>query len=177
MPRVVLSALQWEIVGRADGTLTPIRLARELGRAGYAVLTEVRRLAAAGLVALPAGAIPLVVRDAPTAHRPVPLIPYTGEVVRPPAGGDGSRVDPPVAEVSVPRRRAPTGSPPGDEPAPPIRAAVPAPAPPGSLPALPRRAPGERLPDLTDELQSAAAPVPADEALLKRIRTALKALR
>jgi hypothetical protein len=184
VPRVVLSTLQWEIVGRADGTLTPIQLARELGRAGYAVLTEVRRLAAAGLIALPAGAIPLVVRDAPTAHRPVPLIPYTGELVRPPASDDvptgRARIDPPVAEAAeaaVPRRRPPTARPPGDEPAPPIRAAVPAPAPPGSLPALPRRAPGERLPDLTDEQQIAAAPVPADEALLKRIRTALKALR
>ena len=91
VPRVVLSALQWEIVGRADGTLTPIRLARELGRAGYAVLTEVRRLAAAGLIALPAGAIPLVVRDAPIARAAVALIPYTAGWTDP--GRARSRVD------------------------------------------------------------------------------------
>ncbi|MDG4827555.1 hypothetical protein O7635_37415 [Asanoa sp. WMMD1127] len=337
VPRVVLSALQWEIVGRADGTLTPTGLARELGRAGYAVLTEVRRLAATGLIALPAGAIPLIVRDAPL-KRAVPAIPLTDEVaasllgearagdgparvaagdLRPAAPaadvaaglaapratrgsratgagtsagdahggrhlraadsagdvglpprdaraaasaddggpgrsprdiraaasaddggpgrsrrdvraaaavGDGSAgssgrglrgaasadgdgpgrsardiraaaggdipvpLDPASrprgdATPAMPRRRTPIGADqpdpltaPGDDPAPPIRAAVPAPAPPGSLPALPRREPGERLPHLP-ESSSAAPPVPADEALLKRIRTALKALR
>ncbi|GIF49834.1 hypothetical protein DFJ67_0133 [Asanoa ferruginea] len=160
-PRVVLSALQWEIVGRADGALTPTALARALGRAGYAVLTEVRRLAANGLVALPAGALPLPI--------------HSGRDERP------SRSTPPLAEpaakprVEVPRRRTPVEP---DGPAPPIRASVPAPAPPGSLPALPRRAPGERLPVLPDPPESTSPPpVPADEALLKRIRTALKALR
>ena len=160
-PRVVLSALQWEIVGRADGALTPTGLARALGRAGYAVLTEVRRLAAVGLVALPAGALPLPI--------------HGGRDERP------SRTAPPVTEpaakprVEVPRRRAPAEQ---DGPAPPIRASVPAPAPPGALPTLPRRAPGERLPVLPDPLESTSPPpVPADEALLKRIRTALKALR
>ncbi|WP_344387427.1 ADAM 12 protein, partial [Asanoa iriomotensis] len=97
VPRVVLSALQWEIVGQADGTLTPVALARKLGRAGYAVLTEVRRLAAAGLIALPAGAIPLPVQNAPI-KRPVPAIPYTDQVDPPAPAG------PPVA---MPRRGRP----------------------------------------------------------------------
>ena len=147
VPRVVLSALQWEIVGRADGTLTPIRLARELGRAGYAVLTEVRRLAAAGLIALPAGRDPAggprrarrAAADAPDpVHR-------RGRADVAAGRGPGSTADGRPCRADGHRPR-----PPGDEPAPPIRAAVPAPAPPGSLPALPRRAPGERLPDLTD---------------------------
>jgi hypothetical protein len=181
VPRVVLSALQWEIIGQADGTLTPVALARKLGRAGYAVLTEVRRLAAAGLIALPAGAIPLPVQTAPIA-RPIPAIPYTDQVevpltreARAPARAE--------AAAAVPRRRAPAdGFAPRDRStdgaAPPIRAAVPAPAPPGALPALPRRAPGERLPTMPDPPESVPPPpVPTDEALLKRIRTALKALR
>ncbi|GIF68625.1 hypothetical protein Ais01nite_66600 [Asanoa ishikariensis] len=238
VPRVVLSALQWEIVGRADGTLNPIGLAKELGRAGYAVLTEVRRLAAAGLIALPAGAIPLVVRNAPIAQRPAPLIPWTEQMERSDVATGLARVDPAAAlnkpavalgnpaaalrspsaslgnpgaslgnpaaslgnpaaslgnpaaslgnpaaalgDAGMPRRRtpvAPERSEAFDDAALPIRAAVPAPAPPGSLPALPRRAPGERLPEMTEEPLDVAAPVPADEALLKRIRTALKALR
>jgi len=143
VPRVVLSDLQWEIVAQADGRLSATGLARQLGRAGYAVLTEVRRLAAAGLVA-------------PAA----------------PGAADGAPATVGRAAMSTPR--PPDG-------APPIRAAVPAPAPRGALPALPRRAPGERLPELAASPAAAPAPtappVPADEALLKRIRTALKALR
>ena len=51
VPRVALTALQWEILAHADGTRTPTDLARVLGRAGFAVLQEVRRLAANGLLA------------------------------------------------------------------------------------------------------------------------------
>ncbi|GIF72317.1 ADAM 12 protein [Asanoa siamensis] len=238
VPRVVLSALQWEIVGRADGTLPPTRLARELGRAGYAVLTEVRRLAAAGLIALPAGAIPLVVQQAPLAARPAPVLPLPAQAEppgRPAARGEAAvplRRRTPAAAIatasasgsgagsasgfgsasgpgsgpSAPGSSRASASEPGsasgsgpasgssaasgggsgaaagggsgaDDSALPIRAAVPAPAPPGSLPPLPQRAPGERLPEIPDAQRTVPPPVPADEALLKRIRTALKALR
>jgi hypothetical protein len=54
--RIRLSAVQWEIVLHADGQRTPTGMARHLGRAAYACLQEVRRLAADGLVRLPAPA-------------------------------------------------------------------------------------------------------------------------
>ncbi|MEV0196971.1 hypothetical protein [Nonomuraea sp. NPDC050691] len=57
---VTLTAVQWEIVTRADEEATPLDLARRLGRSGYSVLLAVRRLAASGLLAPPdpAGASP-----------------------------------------------------------------------------------------------------------------------
>ncbi|GAA5055862.1 hypothetical protein HNP84_006306 [Thermocatellispora tengchongensis] len=51
--RVVLDALQWEVLVNADGTATPAELARRLGRPAYSVLMAVRRLAAAGLLMKP----------------------------------------------------------------------------------------------------------------------------
>lgn len=48
--RVVLSALQFELLVAADGARTPAALARLLGRAGYVTLQQVRELAAAGLI-------------------------------------------------------------------------------------------------------------------------------
>ncbi|MBN6053719.1 hypothetical protein JYK22_17395, partial [Nonomuraea sp. RK-328] len=48
---VTLTAVQWEIVTRADEEATPLDLARRLGRSGYSVLLAVRRLAASGLLA------------------------------------------------------------------------------------------------------------------------------
>ncbi|WP_433079713.1 ADAM 12 protein [Dactylosporangium sp. CA-052675] len=53
LDRVLLSGLQWEIVLHADGQRTPQELAGLLGRSAYAVTLDVRRLAAAGLVAAP----------------------------------------------------------------------------------------------------------------------------
>ncbi|WP_084958929.1 MarR family transcriptional regulator [Thermoactinospora rubra] len=50
---VVLSALQWEILTRADGQATPLELARRLGRPAFTVLLAVRRMAAEGLLDRP----------------------------------------------------------------------------------------------------------------------------
>ncbi|GAA2267184.1 hypothetical protein GCM10010149_04550 [Nonomuraea roseoviolacea subsp. roseoviolacea] len=47
---VTLTAVQWEIITRADEEATPLDLARLLGRSGYSVLLAVRRLAASGLL-------------------------------------------------------------------------------------------------------------------------------
>ncbi|MGW7482703.1 MarR family transcriptional regulator [Nonomuraea muscovyensis] len=47
---VTLSRVQWEVVTHADHELTPLELARRLGRSGYSVLQAVRELAAAGLL-------------------------------------------------------------------------------------------------------------------------------
>ncbi|WP_425566959.1 hypothetical protein, partial [Sphaerisporangium flaviroseum] len=51
--RVVLDAVQWEVVLNADATATPVELARRLGRPVYAVLFAVRQLGAAGLLLQP----------------------------------------------------------------------------------------------------------------------------
>jgi hypothetical protein len=58
LDRVLLSGLQWEIVLHADGRRTPQELAGLLGRSAYAVMLDVRRLAAAGLVLQPEPAEP-----------------------------------------------------------------------------------------------------------------------
>jgi hypothetical protein len=52
--RVTLTAPQWELLISADGQRTPADLAQLLGRAGYATIQELRRLAALGLIELPA---------------------------------------------------------------------------------------------------------------------------
>lgn len=73
--RVLLSGLQWEILLHADGSRTPCELAHLLARSGYAVVLETRRLAAAGLLALPAPVDPPrhapdeVVREVPAPPR------------------------------------------------------------------------------------------------------------
>ncbi|GGS78733.1 hypothetical protein GCM10010156_41820 [Planobispora rosea] len=51
--RVLLTALQWEVLVGADCTATPAELARKLGRPAYSVLLAVRQLAAAGLLRVP----------------------------------------------------------------------------------------------------------------------------
>ncbi|MEV1289275.1 ADAM 12 protein [Micromonospora sp. NPDC049679] len=48
--RVVLTAAQWELVVHADGRRTAADLSELLGRPGYATLQELRRLSAAGLL-------------------------------------------------------------------------------------------------------------------------------
>ncbi|SHN29621.1 DUF4388 domain-containing protein [Cryptosporangium aurantiacum] len=64
LPRdqVVVDGLRWELLLNADGRRTPLDLARQLGRGGFAMLLEVRRLAAIGLVQPPSatGAAPVV---------------------------------------------------------------------------------------------------------------------
>lgn len=151
--RVTVTALQWELLIHADGQRTPADLALLLGRAGYATIQELRRLAAQGLIELPEG------RD---------------DFARPAQ----HRVAPPPAEKpsAVPVISGPPPSPPPSLP-------PPAPPPPGDgntgpnrLPRLARRKPGAKLPK---ELATENPPVHqgTDEVLLKRIRTALRALR
>ncbi len=155
--RITLTAPQWELLVHADGQRTPADLAQLLGRAGYATVQELRRMAALGLLEQPEP--PRAVED-------------PGLVRLPRARGtavDAHRVVPGAAEeplVEVVSRSAPaSGDPPGGEPA-------------GTVyrPRLARRKPGAKLPK-----EVAAEPPPphpgADEVLLKRIRTALRALR
>ena len=56
--RITLTALQWELLVHADGQRTPADLAQLLGRAGYATIQELRRLAALGLIERPAERAP-----------------------------------------------------------------------------------------------------------------------
>ncbi|GAA4585259.1 hypothetical protein BJY16_002973 [Actinoplanes octamycinicus] len=153
--RVTVTAMQWELLIHADGQRTPADLALLLGRAGYATIQELRRLAALGLIELPA------TRASET----------TDFVRIPQHRGDAApvaRPDPPPAVPVV------AGPPP----------ALPPPAPPpgegntgpNRLPRLARRKPGAKLPK---ELAVENPPVHqgTDEVLLKRIRTALRALR
>lgn len=61
-----------ELLGLADGRRTPVELARLLGRSTYATIVEVRRLAAAGLIATPPDAPDaLDPHDAPAAATPL----------------------------------------------------------------------------------------------------------
>jgi hypothetical protein len=162
--RVWLTAPQWELLVAADGQRTPADLAQLLGRAGYATVQELRRLAAAGLLELPEARGP-----------------GTGGpafVRLPRARGPAVDVRRPV--VTAPREAAAApivAGPAADEP--PRPAAQPEPS--GDAahrpPRLARRKPGARLPK---ELASGLGPPEppcADEVLLKRIRTALRALR
>ncbi len=161
--RISLTSLQWELLVNADGQRTPADLALLLGRAGYATVQELRRMAAMGLIELPE-----VRSEGP-------------EFVRLPHGrGAAADVQRPAAPVvSGARASAPV----------PVPVAPPAPDPPRHLaedaggqaiyrpPArLARRKPGAKLPK-----EVAGEPPPVhqgtDEVLLKRIRTALRALR
>jgi hypothetical protein len=189
--RVWLTAPQWELLVAADGQRTPADLAQLLGRAGFATVQELRRLAAQGLLELPE-----VRDDAPEFVR----LPRSGgtavDVHRPPAGTDFPLPGPVVSGSApvVPAPGAPPAHPPPPAPlvsatppapAPLVSATPPAPAPlvsatppppPVPPPRLARRKPGAKLPK-----ELAAEPPPAhpgtDEVLLKRIRTALRALR
>ena len=163
--RVVLTALQWELLVHADGQRTPADLALLLGRAGFATIQELRRLAALGLIELPE--------------------------VRAADGPDFVRLPQPRG-VAVPLDRPAVEAPPvpvitGAEPVP-ARTAPPDSDPPvvagggeGNAgvyrpPRLARRKPGAKLPK---EMATENPPVHqgTDEVLLKRIRTALRALR
>jgi hypothetical protein len=167
-PRLVVTAPQWELIVHCDGQRTATELARLLGRAGYTTLLELRRLAAAGLVA----AIP---PDEPAADAPAGDPPEVAKAVgraavaaktQGRAGRDKSDAAA-AAEKNTTVRRA-GGS---------RRAVAAAPGAAGR-PAqagarLPRRTPGEQL--------SGPDPPPAfrdepDEALLNRIRSGLEAL-
>ena len=193
--RIWLTAPQWELLVHADGQRTPADLALLLGKAGFATIQELRRLAALGLLELPDTRTDLpsfvrLPRAAGTAvdlRRP-PVRPDDGSAasvvagVRPaaprPAAADPVRqssapvevrqASPPIevrqsSAVEVEQSSGPVGEP---------TAA-------GTVhrpPRLARRKPGAKLPR---ELASEAPPAHpgADEVLLKRIRTALRALR
>ncbi|WP_231954824.1 MarR family transcriptional regulator [Actinoplanes derwentensis] len=167
--RVTITAPQWELLVHADGQRTPADLAQLLGRAGYAIIQELRRMAAAGLIEQPA-------ERAPETHEFVRL-PH-------PRGSSAPLGRPAVAPVSPPVIAGPA-PPARNPPDPPVIApAVPPPAvasPPDqnagtNRPRLARRKPGAKLPK---EVAGESPPVHqgTDEVLLKRIRTALRALR
>ncbi|GAB1690134.1 DUF4388 domain-containing protein [Krasilnikovia sp. M28-CT-15] len=162
--RVWLTAPQWELIVHADGQRTPADLAQLLGRAGYATVQELRRLGALGLLEVPEP------QQRP-ARRPefVRLPPVRGAAV------DVSR--PVIAAPAGSGAAVPDDHPTGYVPATAVRG-IPPPEDGARLPppGLARREPGARLPA---ELGGRAAvePTGADEVLLKRIRSALRALR
>ncbi|GIF00146.1 DUF4388 domain-containing protein [Paractinoplanes rishiriensis] len=155
--RITLTALQWELLVHADGQRTPADLAQLLGKAGYATIQELRRLAALGLLELPE-----VRADAPEFVR---LPRARGQAVdarRPVVRPDEAPTVPVVAGAAPERPVA------ADET--PANGTVYRP------PRLARRKPGAKLPK---EVAGEVPPVHpgTDEVLLKRIRTALRALR
>jgi hypothetical protein len=165
--RVTLTAAQWELLMQADGQRTPADLAQLLGRAGFATIQELRRLAALGLIEQPQPRdhtgdnhdfvrLPRASGTAVDVHRPslaasesptVPII--TGARPRPASADQVPAVEPDPATANGTAYRPPR---------------------------LARRKPGAKLPK-----DVAADPghvhSGADEVLLKRIRTALRALR
>lgn len=104
LPRdqVVLDGLRWELLINADGRRTPLELARLLGRGGFAVLLEARRLAAAGLLQGPVVASPQPASVA--AYRPAPAVgrpsAHAAQPAQPTSNGSGITAAPPL-----PRRR------------------------------------------------------------------------
>ncbi|WP_229072185.1 DUF4388 domain-containing protein [Actinoplanes sp. DH11] len=210
--RISLTARQWELLVHADGQRTPGDLALLLGRAGYATIQELRRLAALGMIELPvvrATEAPEFVRLPQPRGAAVP-------VTRPPGNPPGAPVSPappvpagrnpdpapdrrrtappepahdrgrpaqpepaqsrgPTAQPEPTQSRGPTGQP---DPMPP-----PSPPPPGdhntglNRPRLARRKPGAKLPKEIAAAESPPVHQGTDEVLLKRIRTALRALR
>jgi hypothetical protein len=90
LDRVLVSGLQWEIVLHADGRRSPQDLAGLLGRSAFAVTLEVRRLAAAGLIVVPAAVeepAPVAVPAVPPAETSLPKrVPGTFTFEDPPAG-------------------------------------------------------------------------------------------
>jgi uncharacterized protein DUF4388 len=173
--RITLTAPQWELLVHADGQRTPADLALLLGRAGFATILQLRRLAAAGLIE-----VPEVRAEAPKPVRP-PRARGTAAPVHPPK----IRLDdPPVPATDAGPAPEPSPADPALAPGtagPPPHAGTPA-ADEGNAngtvyrPRLARRKPGAKLPkDLATE------PPPdhtgTDEVLLTRIRSALRALR
>ena len=71
--RVILTGPQAELLLNADGRRTPVRLARDLGRAAFPCLLAVRGLAAAGLIETAPPTEPAAPRAAP----PAPAVPGT----------------------------------------------------------------------------------------------------
>jgi hypothetical protein len=174
--RITLTAAQWELLVHADGQRTPADLALLLGKAGYATVQELRHLAAAGLIELPevrgeTHEFVRLPRDRGTAvdvHRPLVAVGSSPVIVHAPSGGPDGASDQPRHSVDAP------------SPDPPALEAIPEEGNSNGTvyrpPRLARRKPGAKLPK-----ELAGEPPPAhtgtDEVLLKRIRTALRALR
>jgi hypothetical protein len=164
--RITVTAAQWELLVHADGQRTPADLAQLLGRAGYATIQELRRMAALGLIEAPEprdrdGDNPDPVR--------LPRARSGGVDVRRPVVSPGEGPTAPI--VTGPRPAPASGDPPGPATEPdPAHGAGHRP------PKLARRKPGAKLPNdvAADTGQMHTG---TDEVLLKRIRTALRALR
>jgi hypothetical protein len=155
--RVTVTALQWELLVHADGQRTPADLAQLLGRAGYATVQELRRLAAAGLI-----------------ERPEPPAPPSEQ----PAFVRLPRVQPTAVTAQRPAAPPPSGPPPAPQEA--RHTVEPEPSTTSGTvyrpPRLTRRKPGAKLPKDVGQEPPPVHPG-TDEVLLKRIRTALRALR
>ncbi|MFJ9607570.1 hypothetical protein ACIRS1_14660 [Kitasatospora sp. NPDC101176] len=166
---------QRELLDHADGRRTPADLARLLGRSGFGVTADVRRLAAAGL--LDAGLLDVPRHAAPRAAPPgapgVPLAAPLGAragvtpaapAVFPPAPSQAGPLAPPLA--SPPLASPPLASPPLASPAlasppapplaaplapPPVGAPTVPPLPASEAPSPPRRSGGlhRRVPGAT----------------------------
>ncbi|MEU4422778.1 DUF4388 domain-containing protein [Actinoplanes sp. NPDC024001] len=168
--RVVLTALQWELLVHADGQRTPADLALLLGRAGFATIQELRRLAALGLIELPA----VRAADGPDFVR----LPQPRGVSVPVARPAVDVADAPtVPVISGPEPVTARTPPPNSEP--PLAATPAADNNAGVYrpPRLARRKPGAKLPKEMAAAENPPVHQGTDEVLLKRIRTALRALR
>lgn len=172
--RITLTAPQWELLVHADGQRTPADLAFLLGKAGFATIQELRRLAAAGLLDLPdvRGKAPEFVRLPRSRGTAV-------DARRPRLRPDDSPTVPVVSGVRPAAPDPPAPSPPVPAPARAPSALTEETSANGTVyrpPRLARRKPGAKLPK-----EVAGEPSPphtgTDEVLLKRIRTALRALR
>ncbi|WP_433793898.1 DUF4388 domain-containing protein [Actinoplanes sp. CA-252034] len=171
--RVTVTARQWELLVQADGQRTPADLAQLLGRAGYAVIQELRRMAAAGLIEPPevrtTDTRELIRLSQPRgASVPLSRAPASVPVITGPE---------PVARHPPPdERQRPWDRKPGEQRSEEQKAAGETNVAPIRPPRLARRKPGAKLPkEMAGE--SPPAHPGADEVLLKRIRTALRALR
>jgi hypothetical protein len=166
LERITLTAAQWELLVSADGQRTPADLAQLLGRSGYATIQELRRLAALGLIERPAPRERT--NDNPDFVRLPRARGTSVDVQRPSVGvSDGPTV--PIITGARPAS--------GDPP-PSVLEPDPATAN-GTVyrpPRLARRKPGAKLPkDIAADTEHTHPGT--DEVLLKRIRTALRALR
>ncbi|MEV7773933.1 hypothetical protein [Kitasatospora sp. NPDC086791] len=132
-----------ELLDHADGRRTPADLARLLGRSGFGVTADVRRLAAAGLLDAPGPVLPGPVAPGPAA--PGPVVP--GLVVPAPAAAQPAArpAETPPAEAGPPVETPSVETPPAVHP-PPSPPAADSTATAGTTPGgLHRRIPGATL--------------------------------
>lgn len=195
--RITLTAPQWELLVHADGQRTPADLALLLGRAGYATIQELRRLAALGMIELPRVRVsdsPELVRLPHPRGAAVPIDrapPASSRAAASPQASASPQAPAPArnpASSPVPVSAPPVPVINGSEPAA-ARAAPPEPDPPPApppgdhnaglnrAPRLARRKPGAKLPKEIASAENPPVHQGTDEVLLKRIRTALRALR